>query len=331
MNVQERIAKLEALLARVTTRATEPRQAAVAGVAHAGGPAEDDFVDVASSASPSRAANGPASAPLSRPVAPPPHVVAAAPIVTREVPELPEEETEEVELDAVELGSLPPAGPPAEDPTESRERMVAAPAVDEHTDVANLPPVHKRDRDSDGPTVMRTSPREDDAPELEVAEAAEIDGDAEELPPSSRRPIHAEAPEPPLAELAFGDAPAPPMPHTPPPESGRQVSATPADLDFESEATGVRSKPDESLVKAPSAPPAAHASTDAPVTVKSVPPPAKTVPPAAVKSVPPPVKLAPQVVRPSLDAADGVASFVGKPVEFKPATFGDLLDASLDL
>jgi hypothetical protein len=303
VNVQERIAKLEALLSRVSARAAEPRRS------------------VAVTAEPPVEArplvtNGPAASVL---VAEP---RVAQPRPVPQPPEPVEDETEELELDAAELTSVPP--PPVrpeasvvatEDPTESRERMVAAPAVDEVTDAVHL---------------SRSSSSDDDAPELEVSGTADLENEAadEEPPASSRRPIPS---EPPLEELAFGDAPAPPMPHTPPPESGRQVAVTPPELDFDGEATGVRNRPEEAIAKAESVRPKAESvrpAAEAPRAEVATAP-AKSVPPAAPMPV---AKLTAQVVRPSLDAPDGgVAVFVGQPAEFKPSSFGDLLDASFDL
>jgi hypothetical protein len=293
VNVQERIAKLEALLSRVSSRAAEPRHSVAGSAALVEAPPAPPAAFVA------------------------PHKVA---VQARQEPAHPvpvEEETEELELDAVELTSVPPPPVrpeatvvPAEDPTESRERMVAAPAVDEVTDAVHL----------------SRSSSDDDAPELEVSGTTDLENEAadEELPASSRRPIHLEPTEPPLEELAFGDAPAPPMPHTPPPESGRQVAVTPPELDFDGEATGVRSRPEEAIAKAESSQSAAEAPRAEVASAQ-----AKSVPPAAAAPV---AKLTPQVVRPSLDAPDGgVAVFVGQPAEFKPSSFGDLLDASIDL
>ncbi len=329
MNVQERIARLEALLARVTGRAGEPRTI------------DDGPTNLARVDGPAVANGPPTPGAVAAPppvVAPPPPVVSVSAIATpemREEKEEKEEETEELDLDAVQLESVrpPPARPEPppllEDPSESRERLVAAPAFDELTDTTHLPPVD----DGDGPTLSRRSPADDDAPELEVGASAELEPEAgtEEPPVSSRRPISLEPPEPPLDELAFGDAAPAPTPHTPPPESGRQVALTPADLDFEGEATGVRSKHEESADKLPTLPPAppaqaaaAHVAEGTSARAKSVPPP--SVPPVAL--VP---KVTPQTVQPILETTGVAVAFVGKPVEFRPASFGDLLDASLDL
>jgi hypothetical protein len=178
--------------------------------------------------------------------------------------------------------------------------------VDEQTDAQILPPVVARDGSAASGS---------EAPELEVGATAEVEVEEEEVeepPSSSRRPIALEPPEPPLEELAFGDAPPPPAAHTPPPESGRQVAAPPVDLEFDSDSTGVRSRPDEVVV--------IH--KQAPVAPADPPPPRKVAPPAP---------LAPEVTRAALDAKGDVASYSGGAPAFKPATFGELLDATLDL
>jgi hypothetical protein len=384
VSAQERIAKLEALLARVTSRAADARAPRGNGVAaKVGGPSLHDTAQVAAQAAPSEAeatvaarptaaappvaveappirpaAVAPAPAPIPiRPQAPalagsPP--AAAAAHVEHAAPEASSEsEPEELDIDAAQLESVrPPAARPesaaVEDPTESRERLVAAPAVDEQTEAIHLPPVHHESApeegdgraptvaaaDEDGPVLELSA----DSPDVEVS-AAEIE--VEEPPASSRRPITQEPAEPPLEELAFGDAAAPALPHAPPPESGRQVALTQADLDFESEATGVRSKPDETIIKAPSIPPAERAveRQDAPRADEPAAARPKTVPPSVhPASVPPPsvpaaaavTAVIPEVVRPALGALP-VAEFVGAPRAFTPATFGDLLDATLSL
>ncbi len=253
---QDRIARLEALLARVNTRRAEPR--------------------------PSRGDGAPAQA-----------AVAEAAVAT--------------ELDSDLLQSVPPPAVtsavepvPADSGTlESRERLVAAASsshtTDEATEADAIPPV----RAGEGPVVHAAS---DDAPEIEVATAEvdvtgtiETEVEEEEPPVSSRRPI---AVEPRLAELAFGEAPPPPVAHTPPPESGRQVAAPPVDLDFEGESTGVRTTP--------SAPPG---------------PVARPAPSAVV----------PEVTRASLEGKGEVASFTGNVPVQKPSNLGELLDATLDL
>jgi hypothetical protein len=144
-----------------------------------------------------------------------------------------------------------------------------------------------------------------DSPEITVSSESEVIEVGEEEPPaSSRRPI---ALEPKLEELAFGEAPpAETVAHTPPPESGRQVAAAPVDLDFDGEFTGVRPREPEEVA----------------VTVLGdVPKP---------KAEAPVMNLAPEATAAKLPGTAAV-TFEGAAPVFKPATFGDLLDATLML
>ena len=85
------------------------------------------------------------------------------------------------------------------------------------------------------------------------------------------------------------------------------------DLDFEGDFTGVRPKPDEEETK--------------PIALRPA-----TVPPvAAAPAAAAPPAIGPQVVRPVLPADANVAAFAGKAKEFTPSTFGELLEAALDL
>lgn len=165
----------------------------------------------------------------------------------------------------------------------------------------------------------------------------------EDAPSSSPRPIASEKPE------TFEDESAPR--HTPPPESGKQVAAAP-------------STPPSRLTSAP--PPSLEGHTliggwrepglggptvgapGSPQHAVRVPGPPPATPAAAKQAMPPePVTgtrpsapprnsdrpLSPEVTRADLASAGGanVASFEGAAPAFKPSTFGDLLDASLDL
>jgi hypothetical protein len=282
----DQVRKLEALLARVTARATEPR-----------------------SLEPEVATTGARAASTS-----------AAPATVRE--------DEEIELDSAALESAPP--PPMvperplvlEEPSESRERLVAAEPLssdsssqadeqaDEQTDVQSLPPV----RPTDEPLVAAAG----ELPDIEVGTADVSVEEAEEAPASSRRSI---ALEPPLEELAFGDAPAPPL--TPPPESGRQVAVPAVDLDFEGDFTGVRPKPEEAAARHAPARPA----TVPPVAAAAQSGPAQS---GATRSAAPP-PLVPEVVRPVLPAEAHVVGLEGKSREFRPTTFGEVLEAALNL
>ena len=201
MSTAGRIAKLEALLARVVSRAGEPRArplAVAAGVAPVAAQEliEVDEVDEAT-------------------IPPPPLAPHRAPAMT---------ETDVVmEVDVVqETAADTVIGVAAEEVViaeslDSRERLVAAAPVTLAAVVAEVPP----------PELLDESP-----PEI-LAAVEEV----EEAPLSSRRPVAPE-PEERLADMAFGaEEPSPPR-HTPPPESGR-LPAAPA-VEFDADVTGVR-------------------------------------------------------------------------------------------
>jgi hypothetical protein len=174
-------------------------------------------------------------------------------------------------------------------------------------------------------TPAERMPEPESAREPEPASEAEPlpqapDVGEHEPPASSRRPIAVESK---LEDLAFGDATAPEAPHTPPPESGRQVASLPVDLDFDGDSTGIRSKEQD----------------DAEVTVIGTPPPPPPLLPAPVEAAvaepAPPVASdvvvsAPEVTRAILPDAP-VAVFEGSVPVFKPASFGELLEATLAL
>lgn len=274
MNPRERIAKLQAMLVRVTTRAAAPRDA------NGGG-----------------AAREPVQALADEPV------VSSEPITPLDV---------EVNLvdDARDASPAPPrASLQADAPAaESRERIIAAPEL----------PVDAREADageaeaapiSAEPISVETADRSvasaaeaaSRAPDTTESRSEPIEASEEEPPASSRRPI---AIEPKLEELAFGEAaPVEAVPHTPPPESGRQVAAAPVDLDFDGEFTGVRPRePEKSPVTV-----LGTGRTDAPL-----------------------VELAPEATAAKLPAIAAVR-FEGAAATFKPASFGELLDATVAL
>jgi hypothetical protein len=133
---------------------------------------------------------------------------------------------------------------------------------------------------------------------------ADLDQAAGDVPASSRRPIQL---QPPLEELAFGDAAEPKPAHPVPPESRRQV-AIPA-TDFDGELSGVRATPET---------PAAAAAPAAPRPPTAPPPPAAAAPVEA------------QVIRGQVAPASP-AVFRGAPPAPQAATFGELLDQTLGL
>jgi hypothetical protein len=259
VSVHERIAKLEAILARVTQRAAAPREAPRDGAAHALAPT---LVDEP--------------------------VISSEPITPLDVEV--SERTEEAPMVVAEV--------------ESRERIVAAPEVSAEPRADDAEPIPISVDTGERPVAVRGE-EASDSPEITVSSESEVIEVGEEEPPaSSRRPI---ALEPKLEELAFGEAPpAETVAHTPPPESGRQVAAAPVDLDFDGEFTGVRPREPEEVA----------------VTVLGdVPKP---------KAEAPVMNLAPEATAAKLPGTAAV-TFEGAAPVFKPATFGDLLDATLML
>lgn len=216
---------------------------------------------------------------------------------------------------------LPPAPSepalPQPQALESRSRLLSAPiALDDEKldelsqdDVSSGLSAPARARDSSALRIGVTDITEpDDAGydelgephEQEKAAANEIE---EPAPSSSRRPIVSEAPSP--GETSDD---APPR-YTPPPESGKQVAAvpvieralipdvsTPSDSWSSPEITAVR----RSSAPEPGAPPA-----------------------------PGPLSL--EISRPAIAPSDNVASIVSAPPVLRAATFGELLDATLEL
>jgi hypothetical protein len=210
------ISRLEALLARVRSRAAEPRPSAAVAPAHA---------------APPRAVAAHAPEPIDedddQPTVPPPPGVGPPEIPRVTAPRPPSEPAAAIDVPVeVDLSPEPPeaAGGPAEPvvaaaEAASQERLVMAePEPMEPT--ASPAPV--------GEVAQQPAPVTEVEPEP-----------AEEEPPaSSRRPL-APQPEERLAEMAFGATEPRPALHTPPPESGRLPAAPAADVDFPDEDTGV--------------------------------------------------------------------------------------------
>lgn len=140
-------------------------------------------------------------------------------------------------------------------------------------------------------------------------------------PSSSPRPIAAEVDAYEAAESAYEEESSPR--HTPPPESGKQVAAAPSvrpeplrkpSLPPEFSGQGAWREPGISIPREPSrVPPAAM-----------VPP---SVPPAAATVAP----TGPEVTRPALSSDVHVVAIEATAPSFSPATFGELLDATLSL
>lgn len=346
MTVRERVAKLGALLARVSERAQAPR----VRNGHAGHAAPIEQTDVAEAAaeiSPeSEVSAADVDALMASPTPAPPPVVQAAPVAVTEVDEPfspPPAEVEilsEVELDDEEAAPETPETPSAQpsaavEPEElpSRERMVAAvPAASAPTALPGTL-ITPRQEEADRASSLQTGERLAASAVRETSgldDEESLDADTEvppevalrapdvpdvmaktsetivEPPASSRRPI---ALEPKLEELAFGEGAPSEEPHAPPPESGRQVAALPVELDFETEFTGVRPKDAE-----PASSPV-EKRTDR-----------KSQAPQAVQ-----VDASAPEVTAARHASGPSAVFDGEAPVFKPATFGELLDASLSL
>ncbi len=296
MSAKERIGKLEALLARIRTNAAAPRVAA-------GG--------------------------------------AGAPAVSVALPTVPPsaEAREKMRSESSEFEAPVPPAPPtpvAEEPLESRARLVAAePAelIEEEVEVLELDERHI-------------------VSEEEIAVAAPATQE-EEPPPSSRRPIAEPAETPQEAQLPVATA----APLTPPPESGKQVATEPLSFDDDF-TTGVRESgarlqpPAEPSIplaplREPSPPPPRHeleaelprhppaVFTPDEADVEMVQGEATRPPPGPMPKVAETTKPAApvhEVTRPTTPvAASEVASMVGSAPAFSPKTFGELLEASLGL
>jgi hypothetical protein len=212
------LAKLEALLARVRTRAEEPRFAPVVAVASPA--AVDEPVEAIDSSR-----RGPTRTEADIVVevevqATTQETVVAVPV---------EEVSAPAALESRErLVVAEPASPPGAEPE------VAASAELEPSPVVTLPIDEAVDE-----LVPDLAPEREveQAEQTEQDEQNEQDEHVEEAPVSSRRPV-APPPEQRLDEMAFGSVePAPPR-HTPPPESGRLPAAP--EVEFEGDITGVR-------------------------------------------------------------------------------------------
>jgi hypothetical protein len=216
------IARLEALLSRVRTRAVEPRRVAV----QAAVPEANAAPEVAAAPPP------PPVFELDEPVEdlestqqravpsrPGPMRTEADIVVEVEVQATTQETVVAVPVEEV-------AAPAA---LESRERLVVAEPV---APAASEPLSAPDPQPEPSPVVaVEVEVVEEVLPEVEEVEAVE------EAPVSSRRPV-APPPEERLDEMAFGAVEPQPPRHTPPPESGR-LPAVP-EVEFEGDITGVR-------------------------------------------------------------------------------------------
>lgn len=328
MSAEIQVGKLEALLARIKTRAEAPRAEAPRLDAQA-------FVP---------AVAGPEPEP----------VLAQAPSVRPEPPPLVESAPPEAYIPPSRALSEPPISelpPPTQADLEPEMEVVDVEVSSEIVEV---------DIDEDDPLLADAGfPRESGALPIaesraveEAAQLEEISEDlVESLPPSDP----AEPVEPPgneVIEPAPSSSPRPiestppPARHTPPPESGKQVAA----------AASV--KPPATLSSSPP-PPSSEGHTlmggwrepgvpaapgrAGPAGVRVPPPPPPPPPPELTASAPPAPMTGsstPSLAAPPLAAASvtpafadfaEVGRFEGTTPTFAPATFGDLLDASLSL
>ncbi len=207
MSKGQTISRLEALLARVRTRAAEPRPSLVAAREADAPPVGTPVFELDEPVEELETTQ-------SRPVP-----QRAAPMVT-ETDIVMDVEVQTTTQETVL--AVPVEEAVAPEPTESRERLVAAEPV------AAAPAA-----ELEAPPVVAVQVEEVEEISLEPAVEEE-----HEAPVSSRRPV-APPPEARLEEMAFGNAePAPPR-HTPPPESGRLPAAS--EVEFEGDITGVRS------------------------------------------------------------------------------------------
>jgi hypothetical protein len=341
------ISKLEALLSRIRTRAAEPRSprpaahAAPPPAAVAAPPASPAAPPVAVAAAPPVAvvASPPAVAPAFAPApaalapapaaAPPPRAAAPAPAVAPAPTVEPSAFAPPTPRVAREPSSPPPEVVAVDEPTLPPPPLASASndsdfAVDVEMPPATPPPAavaasegeearDSRERLSAAPPELLEPTGDsllDAGPSLEVEELAnevneggipsDEDEEIEKTPASSRRPVTS-PPEERLADLAFGTEESQPPRHTPPPKSGRLPAPPPGE--FDPDVTGVRAAPvisDDEAIASPHAEPSV---------------------------------LSGQQVRPNLGSGPSVhvVDVIGEAQRFTPATFLDLLDASLSL
>ena len=249
MSKGQTISRLEALLARVRTRAAEPRPVATVIAAAPATIIEAPPIHAAPVAE-AAAARDAGAPPVGTPVFELEEPVEelettqSRPVPQRAAPMVTETDiVMEVEVQTTTqetVLAVPVEEAVAPEPTESRERLVAA----EPVSAAPAP-------EGEAPPVVAIQVVEEQVEEISLEPAVE---EAEEAPVSSRRPV-APPPEERLEEMAFGSAEPEPPRHTPPPESGRLPAAPEPELEFDGDITGVRS----ATKSAHPAPPAAVA------------------------------------------------------------------------
>lgn len=305
MNSQVKIQKLEALLDRVLTRAAEPRSAAVTVASPA---AAMQQLSTATTRMESPFFAEPAPRPETEPPA-----TAAEPEMDDDVEVSSEVVEVDIDMDDPMLQSgaheVPHGGRADEEPRPDTHRSQAPGANDEAT-------------------AMATGQDEETA--IGVPAANEV---YEPEPSSSPRPITSDVPE--------ESSPR----HTPPPESGKQVAVTPSAPPQRKSTAPPPSLEGHTLVGgwrepglSPQAPPVVTQGVRVP------PPPGAHAPPLAPPTPPPPpmhvappvpqasgTRLSPEVTKPELPVRANVATVQGAVEVPRPATFGALVDASLEL
>lgn len=328
MSPKEKIAKLEGLLSRIKERADAPRHNG-ARIAPSPPP---EVVSLA-------AATVIEPSPLAAPT-----VVEASPLTAATIVEAPvtnPEPTFEPSL---------PSSPPeptswSEPPPTDAEVTIEATEEDVDLDVEVSTEVVEVEIDIDEPMVAAAMPAEsgaqpvaehseEPAAELEVVGEAEVEEGqeayaapaanevVEPAPSSSPRPIATE-------EASYEEESAPR--HTPPPESGKQVALP-----------SVKPEPRKTSNPPPSEGHTLMGGWHEPgIAIKGVPEAPATPQRAAVRVPPPPPPPPPQEAQPpritgeatrvEFAAETQVAVIEGSPASFVPATFGDLLDATLSI
>lgn len=309
---QEKIAQLESLLQRVRARAAEPRGAA----SH---PATDVAIAAPSPSSPSFDTH---PTPMAT------KQVTAEQIEAATLAAEAERQRIEVELAEAEL---------ADDVEVSTDIVEVDIDVDEpltaesgsHAVASSIPPelLDGDDEPTQQPPDVQAIDEEEDAsgftqishppPPAGALPANEIH---EPPPSSSRRPVGLDD-----AEAYDHEAPR----HTPPPESGKQVAAATSVVPSARKSTTPPSAPPPSLEEGHTLiggwrEPGLGASSARPATGVRVP-----TPTAAASSGG--ERLAAETIRPEFSADGDVATFEGPAPVFTPATFGELLDATLAL
>jgi len=327
-----KIAKLEVLLNRVVTRASAPRTLAASA-----------FSPVSSARAP-EAISPPVSYPdLPAPPTsslPPPaqqlnaNAVASDDALTAdasdiEVDELFDSDIEvtadevEVDVDVDVYDEVRPA-------TESGAQLVAAPperaaVAPTPTSSASAPFTEAASTETQMPPLVPEA-REANEGEAAIEKAEKANEIQEEAPTSSRRPVTAETTTAAAyeAEAYEANEESGALRLTPPPESGRHVATPPIESGAE---PGAR--------QSPTAPPPAGYGATGGWREPGVPTgpgfdlrgPTKT----AVTPTPPAPPLAPEHINPELPMSIDVVDLTSTTQAFKPANFGDLLDATLSL